>query len=284
MATFTNQARLAYNNRVINSNTATGEIIDSIQITHTPMSATYFKGDKVTFIVSIVNSGDTDANNLTLNVNLGEYTLNGLTLYPLEYVAGTVRYYVNGVLQPTPSATSGSPLVITGISVPSGGNAMIVYETEVTNVAPCGLGSTISNVATLEGTGLAVAPTDTAVITVSSEPELSISKSFSPTTVQEDEQLTITLVIQNYSCAPLNADGNAVITDTINPILSNITVVYNGQQWQAGTNYTYNDDTGLFTTLPGQISVPAATFVQNPSTGVCTVTPGVTTITVTGTV
>ena len=38
------------------------------------------------------------------------------------------------------------------------------------------------------------------------------------------------------------------------------------------------------TTLPGQITVPAATYAQDPDTGVYTIQPGVSVITVTGTV
>ena len=41
---------------------------------------------------------------------------------------------------------------------------------------------------------------------------------------------------------------------------------------------------GTFTTLPGQITVPAATYTQDPDTGVYTIQPGVSVITVTGTV
>lgn len=50
-----------------------------------------------------------------------------------------------------------------------------------------------------------------------------------------------------------------------------------------GTNYTYNAATGVFTTLAGQITVPAATFTQNTD-GTFTVTPGTATLVITGTV
>ena len=47
--------------------------------------------------------------------------------------------------------------------------------------------------------------------------------------------------------------------------------------------YTYDQATGTFVTVPGVITVPAATFVRDTATGAWTVTPGVTRLTVTGT-
>lgn len=80
-----------------------------------------------------------------------------------------------------------------------------------------------------------------------------------------------------------DGDGNVVVTDTFAPILRNIAVTYNGTAWTEGTNYTYNAATGVFTTLAGQITVPAASFTQNTD-GTFTVTPGTATLVITGTV
>ena len=67
--------------------------------------------------------------------------------------------------------------------------------------------------------------------------------------------------------APATVTTGATITDTFNPILSGLTVTFNGTAWTAPTNYTYNESTGLFATAAGQITVPAATFTQDPETG-----------------
>ena len=75
-----------------------------------------------------------------------------------------------------------------------------------------------------------------------------------------------------------------VVTDTFDPILSGITVTYNGTVWTQPESYTYDEATGLFTTVVGAITVPAATYTQDPATGNWVVDPGVTVITVTGTV
>ena len=75
-----------------------------------------------------------------------------------------------------------------------------------------------------------------------------------------------------------------IVTDTFNPILNPISVTYNGATWTEGVNYTYSETTGEFATLPGQITVPAATYTQDPESGIITETPGFAIITVTGTV
>ena len=48
--------------------------------------------------------------------------------------------------------------------------------------------------------------------------------------------------------------------------------------------YTYDAATGLFSTVAGVVTVPAATITQDAATGAYTVVPGTATLTVTGTV
>ena len=63
---------------------------------------------------------------LTVADDLGAYAFGTDTLVPMTYVAYTVRYYSNGILQTTPAVTAGPPLSVSGISVPAGGNVTIV--------------------------------------------------------------------------------------------------------------------------------------------------------------
>ena len=60
-------------------------------------------------------------------------------------------------------------------------------------------------------------------------------------------------------------------------------VTFNGASWTQGTQYTYNEATGLFTTADAAVTVPAASYVQDTDTGAWTTTPGVSTLTVSGT-
>ncbi len=98
-----------------------------------------------------MNSGNVALNGLTLADNLGAYSFEGGTVIPLAYIDGTIRYYVDGVLQTTPTVTAGSSLLISGINVPANGNAILVYEARTTQFAPLGTDDTITNAAVISG-------------------------------------------------------------------------------------------------------------------------------------
>lgn len=283
MATFFNQATLSYSGGTVNSNITTGEILEVLSATKTAVVDEYSQGREVTYVVNIINSGAIAFNGLTLTDNLGAYSFGTGTLVPLDYTEDSVKYFVNGVLQAAPTVTSGPPLVISGISVPAEGNATLIYAARVNNFAPPVDTGTIENTVVINGGGVTEV-TASETITARAEPLLNITKSLSPTTVAENGQLTYTFVIQNTGNTPALATDNVVITDTFDPILSDITVTYNGTVWTSPVNYTYDETTGEFVTTEGSITVPAATYTQDPTTGNWIVNPGVATLTVTGTV
>lgn len=284
MAIFTNQASLTYGNVTRNSNIATGQILETLSATKSSVTTDYTPGDNITYIISIVNAANSAQNGVVVTDDLGAYTIGTSTVTPLDYVDGSVKYYVNGVPQPAPTTLAGPPLSISGISIPAGGNVTIIYETTVNNFAPLADGSNIVNEATITGVGISTPLTVNETVTARSVSDLTISKSISPEIVTENDLITYTFVIQNTGNAPVTVGDNAVVNDTFNPILSNISVTYNSAPWTENTNYTYNPSTGVFATNPGQITVPAATYTQDPVTGAITVTPGVSVLTVTGTI
>ncbi len=281
MATFTNQAQLTYRDTVTNSNVAVGEVLEVLSITKTAVSNIYGANDTVTYIISIINSGATALTGLTLTDNLGAYELGEATLVPLAYTDGTIKYFVNGVLQPAPTVTSVDNLTVSGITVPANGNVILAYEASTNEFAPLSLDSTITNTATLSGNG-AGPVSDSEVISVAGEPTLTITKSISPVPVNDNGTVTYTFVIQNTGNTPVVATDNAFITDIFNPILTNVSASFNGTLWTEGTEYNYNETTGLFESVPSSIVVPAATFVQDPVTGAWSVAPGTSTVVVTG--
>lgn len=284
MATFTNQATLTYNGVTTDSNIITGQLLEVLSATKTAVVPDYAVGDDVTYVISIINSGTIAFTGLTITDDLGAYEFNGTQITPLTYTADSVRYYVNGELQAAPTVTAGPPLVISGINVPAGGNALVIYEAEANQFAPLDIEGTIANEAIITGGGLTSPLTVSETVSAVGSPTLTITKSLSPQTVTENGQLTYTFTIQNSGNTPAVTTDNVTVTDVFDPILDPITVTFDGTVWTEPTNYTYDETTGVFTTIPGQITVPAATYTQDPTTGAWRVSPGVATLVVTGTV
>lgn len=283
MARFTNYATLSYSGGSTESNTVVGELVETLTLAKTAVSDLYEADGKATFALSLVNTGTTAATDITLTDDLGAYTFGTATVYPLTYRAGTLRQFVNGTLSAAPTIVAGPPLTLSGITVPAGGNVVLVYEADVTAYAPLGQEASITNTVTATGTGITTALTAQSTLNNRTQVELRITKALSPTVVQENGQLTYTFVIENDGSTAATAADRLVLTDTFDPRLRSIAVTFNGTAWTSGTNYTYNAATGAFATVAGQITVPAATFTQNAD-GTYAVTPGTATLIVTGTV
>ena len=282
MAIFSNQATLTYNGNTTNSNIAYGEILDVLAVTKTAVEGSYAPGGVVTYVVTLRNTGGTVLSGLTVTDDLGGYLFNGSTVYPLSYIAGTAALFVDGVPQPAPTVTAGPPLVVTGLSVPASGDAVLVYQAQVSAYADPAAGGTINNTVTVTGDGLSAPITATETVTAVTAAALTISKSITPSQVVDNDRVTYTFVIQNTGNEAVVATDNAAISDTFDPVLSALTVTYEGVTWTEGVQYNYAG--GVFTTVPGQILVPAATYSQDPTTGAYTLTPGIATLTVTGTI
>ena len=284
MATFQNQATLTYGGTVTTSNVVTGELLQSVTASKYALEETYTQGETLTYVVSLVNAGASPLTDLTVTDDLGAYTVGGITVVPLDYVTDSLAYYVGGVRQADPVVTSVSPLTITGITVPAGSNAFLVYAVRVNEYASPVTGATITNTATVTGASIPAPIVAQATVTAASEALLTIDKTLNPSTVSEGDRLTYTFIIRNFGNTPVVATDNATVTDTFNPILTNLTVTFNGTAWTEGTEYTYDETTGAFATVPSNVLVPAATFTRNPTTGAWIITPGVSTLIVTGTV
>lgn len=284
MAIFTNQATLTYNGNATNSNIAYGEILDVLVATKTSVEGSYTPGQLVTYVVTLRNTGNTSLTGLVVTDDLGGYDFNGTTVYPLTYEVGSVALFTNGIPQAAPTVTAGPPLVFSNITVPAGGDVVIVYQAQANMFANPAVGGSIDNTVTVTGDGLSTPITATETVVANAEPVLSISKSITPAQVVDNDRVTYTFVIQNSGNQAVVATDDAAITDTFDPILTDLAVTFDGVVWSQGVQYNYNELTGLFTTVPGQILVPAATYAQDPVTGAYAVTPGIATLIVTGTI
>lgn len=284
MAQFTNQAQLSYNNTVVNSNIVVGEILEVVSADKTAVVSTYTADGTVTYVISVVNSGAAPITGITVSDTLGAYTQGTETRTPLTYVDGSVRLFINGVLQPAPTVSTTPTLTVSGITLPASSNLLLVYTAAVNEFAPLGVADSIVNTATVTGNGIPTPITVSETVTPAEAAQLRITKSIEPVPVAENGTLTYRFVISNFGNEAAVATDNVAVSDLFDPILSNLSVALDGTPLSEGTEYTYNEATGQFATVPSRITVPAATFTQDPATGVWSVTPGVTVLTVSGTV
>jgi uncharacterized repeat protein (TIGR01451 family) len=283
MAIFTNQAILSYRNGAVSSNIVTGEILEVLSATKNALLDTYTTGDVVSYVISIFNSGNTPLSGVSVTDDLGVYSFGATSAVPLTYIGNSLAYYQNGILQPQPTVTSsGTDLVVSGLTIPANGYAQLIYQVRVNEFAPVAIGGQITNTATVTSCGESVTAQET--ITAAEAPLLGIIKGLTPCTVTENGQLTYTFTVQNFGNTAAEFGDALVITDTFDPVLNPITVTYNGTAWAEGVEYNYDPVTGVFSTVAGSVTVPAATITQDPITGEFNVTPGSATVTVTGTV
>ena len=282
MATFYNQASINLGGAITNSNITSGEITSGLILTKTAATSEYGAGEGITYVVSIVNSGLSDYNGVTLSDNLGRFTVGTQEITPLTYVDGSVLFYLDGVLQPAPAAAAEDTLEIGPLNIPAGSNATVIYEATANGTAPLGAGASITNTVTLGGGSCELS--DSATVPTRDEPRLTIAKSVCPAIVTCAGEITYTIVIQNLGNTAVVATDDLIVNDVFNPVLNDITVILDGTTLAEGTGYTYNTETGEFSTLPGAVPVPAATFTRDPVTGIISTTPGVAVITITGTI
>ena len=280
MATITNQATLSYSGGTVVSNVATGEIIEVLTASKTALPETYSVGDNVAYIVSIINSGDSAVTGITLTDDLGAYAFGEETLYPLTYIEGSVKMFEAGEAVAEPTGGSSAPLTLTGITVPAGGSVSIAYAAKVNQYAPLGDAGSIENTATVDGAGITPI-TASATVTADADPVLAVTKSIDPATVKASGALNYTFVISNYGARDTRPSDSVKITDVFSPVLTSLAASLDGAPLAVNTDYTYDETDGVFETVEGVITVPAATYAQNED-GTWTVSPGETTLTVTG--
>ncbi len=290
MATIiTNQATLNYRYGNITARTVsnvTSTLLNGpLSITKSSLSDSYRLGQDITYLITVTNNGNTQANGIVVTDDLGSYELGGNTITPLTYI-GPAQLFINGVfnriLQPV---TTDDNIIFTIPSIPENGNAQIMYLTRINSFA-CGAAEAyITNTATVnfncdcpcEGPATA-----SHTITAEEFADVRMVKSVCPNPAICGEELTYTITIYNYG----NIEATEIVlTDRFEPALTDITVTVDGDIIPSG-NYSYVN--GVLT-LPSagsdySITIPPAVFTQDPVTGVCTATPSSVVITISGTI
>ncbi|MBQ9992081.1 MAG: hypothetical protein IJP33_01485 [Firmicutes bacterium] len=270
MVFFQNQATLYSNNGATLSNIAAGEINETLSIDKTAVVDTYTADGTATFVITLNNTGTAAITGLTVTDNLGEYNFGGGPLYPLSYIEDSIRYYQNGILQPAPTVSANGELIIENITVPAGGNTMLIYAADITASAPLAAGSLIVN-EVIAGNAEAQS-----TLTVEDYINLAINKDIEPDAVNENGSFSYIFTIYNYGNRAAAAEDGIRLVDEFDPVITIEEVTLDGD---AFTNYTYVG--GIFTSDTGAITVPAAAITQTPD-GTWVTSPGTTTLIING--
>ena len=265
------------------SNIAEISVESAVGFTKTSLGDTYTDNSILTYILTVTNSSGSEITGSTITDNLGTYVFGTAELTPLEYVSPAVLL-VNGqdlsAQLSVDSSTQGS-LTFTVPSIPAGATANIIYKAQVNDYAPLALDSTIVNTSTFESNSECADTSASATVSVANAANISIIKQMCPNPVICGETITYTIKIYNYGNT---AAENVILTDDFNPAPANITVSRDGVLLLE-TDYTYVDGTLTVLTANGEsVTVPPATFIQDPATGLITITPSVVEYTITGTI
>lgn len=282
MASFSNTATLSYSGGCVNSNTVFGTVKDELTAVKTAVNESYSVGDRMTYIISLVSAGGCGFKDISLTDDMGAFYSGSVRVTPLSYNEGTVKYYVNGTLMDPPAVLRGQNLMFTGISVPSMGNAIIIYEATVTQHALDSESGMITNTVTVCGDGISKRITASSTAEMSTSPLLTVSKSICPAEVSPKGNVTYTFTIQNSGAGEAAATDGVILRDTFEPRINITSVTFNGAQWYSPESYNYSAITGEFSTVSGKMTVPAATR-HTDADGDVTVTPGVSTLVINGT-
>lgn len=265
------------------SNVAEISVESAIGFTKTSLGNSYGDNSTLTYILTVTNSSTGAIAESTVTDNLGTYVYGTLELTPLDYISPAVLL-INGqdvsAQLGVNTETQGS-LIFTLPTIPAGATANIIYKAQVNDFAPLAIDSSIVNVSTFESSSECADTTASATVSVANAANISIIKQMCPNPVICGDTLTYSIRIYNYGNT---AAENVVLTDDFNPAPSNITVSRDGTLL-LGSDYTYADGTlTVPSSTAASITVPAASFTQDATTGVISITPSVVEYTITGTV
>ena len=287
MATIENFATVSYTSGGISetkvSNLAEIGLESAISFTKSTLGETYGEDDVITYILSMTNTSASTITNVTVTDDLGTFVFGTLELSPLTYTAPALLL-IDGQdvsAQLTVDTSTAGSLVFSFPALPAGATANIVYRAAVNEYAPLDVNASVTNTATLTSDSDCADGTATATITAVSAANVSVFKQMSPNPVICGDTVTYTIRIYNYGNI---AAENVVLTDTFNPAPENITVSRDGVLL-IGTDYTYvNGTLTVPSTAQSPVTVPAATFIRDVTTGIVNVTPGMIEYTITGTI
>lgn len=288
MATISNQATLNYKSGNTDlstaSNTATVTLQGPLDVRKHALESSYQLGDVITYNIFIQNTGSTILTNLTVTDNLGTFAFSPtLNLTPLTYIPSG-KIFLDNVfsreITGTVSEAQNSVVFDLGTLNPTV-TVLLQYKAKVNEFAGVVVGtSVIENTASVTADGINSPVTAKYSLAVASYASLEIEKTMTPDPVIDGSPLTYTFILKNYGT--LSAT-DVVLRDVFSPAPDVTTVTVNGA---STTDFSYT--TGVFRypalNSADTYTVDAATFKVDQTTGVVTIVPGTSTVTIRGTI
>ncbi len=285
--TITNRASVSYRygavTETVSSNLASTVLSDPLTVSKSALETAYRAGEAITYVITVTNGSTVPLSDVTISDNLGACeSAQGVSIAPLSYV-GPAKLYLDGVYQSELSpVTTEEGVAFTIPAIPQATNATILYKATPSAYAPMTPDSAITNVASFSPAAGTEPITAQHTLPVDSYAALTVEKEMSPNPISDGGVLVNTFTITNTG----NVEATElVLSDVFMTPLSGVSVSIDGSP-VAADDFEFADST---LTLPADgaslsLTVPAATFAEDPDTGAVTMTPGVTVVTVTGTV
>lgn len=252
----------------------------TMEVTKDTLTPELRAGNNAAYVVRVENTGAGELRNIRAFDNLGEEA--GETFAPLTYVEGSAVFYLNGnEVQGTAETNPDGVVFETNADLDPGDNLLIFYlaqldaaQTEpVTNTVTV----TARTGASTASVGNTITECDSATVTPVTFAQVSIFKEADMATVVSGDTLTYTFTLMNTG---FEAVDEITFTDEFPEEFNVTSVAYtiNGVRTPVDpADYTISGDNTLRLPAAGSdltIGVPAATQAG----------PGITVITVTGTI
>lgn len=249
----------------------------TMEVTKTAVASGIRSGSNAAYILRIDNSGPGTLYNPTITDDLGNSSVNADP--PLKYIEGSAKFYVNGDPAAGTASSSENQIVFSsGAALQPGDNLIVVYAASVDETQA----GTITNTITAQAnsgsaSGALITDTATATITLTPYANISIFKTADKASVVSGDTLTYTFTLMNTGAQAADS------ISFVDALPSEFTVT--------SVSYTTNgtttpiDSTDYSITTPNTLTIPdvgSSLVISVPAA--TTAGPGITTITVTGTV
>lgn len=260
------------NSETVISNVTDLIVSDSIVLTKESLETNYFLDSNITYIISIENNSELPLFNVRLKEDLGTYPTDDSPIYvtPLKYM-DTFKCYLNGKIKNIENPKSYSDKIVFEIDcIPKASTLIIVYLCKANAKAPLSKNDSITNTSYLLIPSMQKSVVASSAITPLEKADIKIIKQIKKIS---ESGVDFNLSIYNYGNTPAT---NVIIKDTFEQSFSKLKIFVNSQSVK-NSDYSYLSNKLTFPTASSDysISVPAATFSRDKTSGKFSINPGV---------